>query len=337
MREIELNIGGEVSKIMIGESIENISNFTPANCIVITDKNVNSFYGNYFNKYPIIEIEPGEGSKCLRTVENICRELIELKADRDTFILGIGGGVVTDITGFVASIFKRGLKFGYISTTLLGQVDASIGGKNGINFNGLKNMLGTINQPEFIVSDLNLLKTLPESELRNGLAEIIKTALINDNDFFEFIKTNYKKAICLDIEILEEMVFRSVRIKGNIVHEDERENNIRRLLNFGHTFGHAIESVSKLSHGESIAIGMIKALEISFGEFNLNMDVLDSVRKLLVEIGLPVEREYDKGKVLDAIINDKKMFNNTMKFVLLRDIGKAEILEIEIDEIRRYL
>jgi len=337
LREIELNIGGKVSKILIGESIENISKYVPENCIVITDKNVSSIYGKSFNKYPVIEIEPGEESKCYATIENIFRKLIELKADRDAFIVGIGGGVVTDISGFVASIFKRGLKFGYIATTLLGQVDASIGGKNGINFYGVKNMLGTINQPEFILSDLNLLRSLPEKEVRNGLAEIVKTALILDYNFFDFIKVNFEKVISLDKDVLEEIVFRTAAIKSEVGRKDERENGIRRLLNFGHTIGHALESVLGLSHGEAISIGMIKAIEISIGKLNLNREVLETVRKLLVRIGLPVERKFDSGKVFEAMVNDKKRFDNKIKFVLLKDIGKAEIVEIGIDELRRYL
>ena len=337
MRVIELNTGGGESRIFIGESIKNISKYIPENTIVITDKNVDKLYGKYFEKYPVIEIEQGESSKSFRTIEKICKELIKFNADRSTFLLGVGGGVVTDITGFVASIFKRDLRFGYVSTTLLGQVDASIGGKNGINFEGFKNVIGTLRQPEFIISDFTTLNTLPKREIINGMAELIKTSLIADKQLFNLIEEKYFQVLNLDDEILEDLIFTSAKIKINIVQKDEKENGVRRTLNFGHTLGHAIESTTDLSHGKAIGIGMLKALQISVDKVNLKNHIVSKVETLLKNCGLPISVKYDIAKVEKAIIADKKKYNDKIKFVLLEDIGKPVIKDIPLKELKEYL
>ncbi|MFH1049914.1 MAG: 3-dehydroquinate synthase [bacterium] len=337
MKIVELIAGTGKSKILIGEKVRNISKYIPENTIIIIDKNVNKFFGKYFEKYSVIVIEPGEQSKSIRTIEKICKQLLEYKADRSTFLLGIGGGVVTDITGFVASTFKRGLRFGYVSTTLLGQVDASIGGKNGINFGGLKNIIGTINQPEFIISDISTLKSLPKNEIINGLAEIIKTALIADKKLIDKIEENYQSIINLEANILQEIILSIAKIKTDIVQKDEKENGLRRILNFGHTFGHAIELTNGISHGEAISIGMLKALKMSVDILKLDFNIYNRVKNLLEKISLPVSVYYDIDKLENAIFSDKKVFTDKIKFVLLKDIGKPQIQDITLDELREYL
>ena len=337
MKVIELNTGSGTSKILVGEYIGNISKYVPENTIVITDKNVNRIYGRKFRKYPVISIEAGEKSKGFETIYDICNELLKLKADRSTFLLGIGGGVVTDITSFVASIYKRGLRFAYVSTTLLGQVDASIGGKNGINLGDYKNIIGTINQPEFIISDIETLKSLPKKEMKNGMAELIKTAIIADKRLFYFIEENYSSILSYDTKILEKVVLASAKIKTNIVQKDEKENNLRRILNFGHTFGHAIESSTGLSHGKAISIGMIKALKISVDMVNLNNDIINRVIALLKKIKLPVSVKYDRAEIESAIFADKKKIKDKIKFVLLRDIGIPVIADMSFLELRGYI
>lgn len=337
MKVIELNTKDKVSRILIGESIENLDKYVPKKTIIITDSNVARFYGKYFNKYKVIKIEPGEKSKRIQTIEEISRKLMKFRADRDSFILGIGGGVVTDITGFIASIFKRGLKFGFVSTTLLGQIDASIGGKNGIDFEEIKNVIGTFRHPEFVISDLTTLKTLPQQELINGMAELIKIALISDKEFFEDIEENFRTILDLDFNKLEYYVSHAAMLKAGIVRKDEKENGIRMILNFGHTFGHAVESVSGLSHGESVALGMLKAIEISVYNSGLNYDVYDRVKKLLLKVGLSVEYNYVKEGILNTMIFDKKKYGDKIKFVILNEIGKTEIVNLGFDELKRYL
>ncbi|MFC2130930.1 3-dehydroquinate synthase [Bacteroidota bacterium] len=333
MKTIELNTGAKTSRIHIGESIDKLSNYLPDNSIIITDTNVFKLYGKRFPDIPVVIIEPGEQSKSFSTIENISTELLNLNADRNTFLIGFGGGVVTDITGFVASIYNRGLQFGYVSTTLLGQVDASIGGKTGINLERYKNIIGTINQPEFIISDISTLKSLPKNELLNGTAELIKTALIGDRELYDNIETNYKNILNLDSDTLKFTIFHAAKIKAGIVQKDENELSIRRLLNFGHTFGHAIESVSGVSHGEAVSIGMIIALEISKIKLGLDSPLIDRIKTLLSNIGLPVEININKEKVLAALIKDKKRYGESVKFVLLKDISEPIIKDIEIKEL----
>ena len=224
-----------------------------------------------------------------------------------------------------------------MSTTLLGQIDASIGGKNGINFGGLKNLIGTINQPEFIISDLSTLNTLPQREIINGMAELIKTSLIADKNLFEFIESNYDNILTLKSGLLDEIVYTASKIKADIVQQDEKEKNIRRILNFGHTFGHAIEATTSLSHGESVSLGMLKSLQISVDKFGLNKSILTRVRKLLNNSNLPVDSEYDNKKLYEALLGDKKIYTNKIKFVFLKDIAEPIIQDIEIQELREYI
>lgn len=333
MKTIELNTKNKICKIFFGESINNLENYIPDNSIIITDKNVFDIYGNRFPDIPVIIIEPGEQSKSFSTVEYISSELLKHDAGRDTFLVGIGGGVVTDITGFMASIYNRGLQFGYVSTTLLGQIDASIGGKTGINLERYKNIIGTINQPEFIISDISILKSLPKNELINGITELIKTALIGDRELFDYIEKNYKKILDFDLDTLKFTIFHAAKIKAGIVQKDENESGVRRLLNFGHTFGHAIESVSGISHGEAVSIGMVVALKISKKKLGLDSSLIDRIKTLLLNIGLPAEININKENVLAALIKDKKRYGENVKFVLLEDISEPIMEDIEIKEL----
>ena len=187
------------SSIRVGESIENLQEYVPAEeALIITDSNVGRYYREKFPPYETIEIGTGEKIKNLDTVQAIYGKLVELEVDRSSFIVGIGGGIVCDITGFVASTYLRGVRFGFVSSTLLSQVDASVGGKNGVNFGGYKNMVGVFNQPEFVICDMNLLKTLPREEILCGLAEIVKHAAIGDVDLFSYLEEHHKKALGLD-------------------------------------------------------------------------------------------------------------------------------------------
>ena len=281
----------------------------------------------------MIEIGTGEVIKNLDTVRKICQRLMDMEADRSSFIVGIGGGVVCDIAGFVASIYLRGVRFGFVSTTLLSQVDASVGGKNGVNLGGYKNMMGVFSQPEFVICDMDLLKTLPERELSSGLAEIVKHAAIGDPKLFSYLEENYEKALKLDPQVIEKLVSDSIDIKSSIVNWDEKEKGARRKLNFGHTFGHAIEKTTGVSHGEAVSAGMVIASVLSRKREYLSREGAKKIEDLLKELKLPTRLPFDCGSVLDALRKDKKRNGNSINFVLLRSIGHAVVEKISIKEL----
>lgn len=233
---------GDTSKIIIGEVLEELDQYLPEKrIIVITDANIHRHYRDFIDRYEHIIIGMGETNKTFLTVEKIYKELIEMNADRETFILGFGGGIVTDITGFAASTYMRGVSFGFIASTLLAQVDASVGGKNGINVEGYKNMAGTFNQPDFVICDTSILKTLPEREFKAGMAEIIKTGILADEVLFELFEKHTAEEFRDNGQLLKEALSAAIKIKAGIVERDEREYGERRKLNLGHTFAHAIE------------------------------------------------------------------------------------------------
>lgn len=326
------------SLVMVGESINNLNEYLSGReAIIITDVNVFLHYHHLLSSDKIIQIGTGEVIKNLDTVREIIGRLIEMEADRTSFIVGIGGGIVCDIAGFAASIFERGLRFGFVSTTLLSQVDASVGGKNGVNFEGYKNMVGVFSQPEFVLCDPELLKTLPEKELLNGCAEIVKHAAIADPKFFSYLEENYRGILSLDKGVIEKVVHDSVVIKSDIVNRDERERGERRKLNFGHTIGHALEKVTGITHGEGVSVGMAFAAGISEKTGLLKRKDRIRIESLLQDMGLPTSIQADRKKMLDAIGRDKKRERSGIHFVLLEEIGKAVVKEIAIEELESYV
>jgi len=325
------------SVVMVGESLLNLGRYLPVEkTVIITDKNIWHFHGKDFPPCRVIKIEPGENTKNLDTVRHIYERLLEFGVDRSSYIAGIGGGVVCDIAGFAASTFLRGLRFGFVSSTLLSQVDASVGGKNGVNLDGYKNIVGLFSQPEFVICDLDLLSTLPGSELRNGFGEIIKHAAIRDEGLFTFLEENYEKALSLDPEIIERLVYNSVRIKSEIVSRDEKEKGERRKLNFGHTFGHAFEKTLGIPHGEAVGAGMIAAGYLSVKKGFLRQEEFERLIRIVRLFGLPVELTYDRVKVIDAIRRDKKRENASLHFVFLSGIGSSVVREIRVNELEKF-
>ncbi len=338
MKTLEIHGSAKNSTIRVGEKLQNLYNYIPTeNVVIITDVNVKRFYQNNFPPHPVITIQTGEKIKNLDTVRNIYGKLVELGVDRSTFIVGIGGGIVCDITGFIASTFLRGVKFGFVSTTLLSQVDASVGGKNGVNFKGYKNMIGVFNQPEFVICDLNLLSTLPEKEVLCGLAEIVKHAVIGDADLFQYLEENYQNALALDAVVIERLVYDSVVIKSAIVNKDEKEKGERRKLNFGHTFGHAIEKTTGVRHGEAVSAGMVMASELSVKKRHLQAKDAQRIKNLLRDLKLPISLQADRKTVFDALRKDKKRQGDRINFVLLEDIGKSFVDQISIKELEDVL
>ena len=307
------------------------------NAILIMDDNIAWHHSDKLNDWKKIEIAPGEIYKNQQTVDAIIHQLIGLGADRKTILIGVGGGVITDITGYVASVYMRGLKFGFVPTTLLSMVDASIGGKNGIDVGVYKNLVGTINQPEFILFDYSLLQTLPETEWINGCAEIIKHGCIKDYELFQALEGNNLEQLKNNRELLSAVIERNVTIKSEVVKNDEFENGDRKLLNFGHTLGHAIENNYQLSHGQAVSIGMVAAATIS--EQINNFPVVDRARliKVLEKYQLPVKFSFDKEKVFKTLSMDKKRVSNAMNFILLKTIGKAEVKSIPLEQLKDLL
>lgn len=348
MRIIELRGKTGDSKIMLGESIEHLSSYCNAdNSVIVTDSNVRKACGAKFPKeIEVMEIGVGEESKTLETVAGLYEKLLECGLDRSSSVIGIGGGIVCDIAGFVATTYMRGMKCGFVPTTLLSQVDASIGGKNGVNLKGYKNMIGTFRQPEFVLCDFELLKTLPERELRCGFAEIVKHGAIGDAALFDYLEENHKSALSLKKTAIEKVVHDSLAVKSRIVERDETEHGERMKLNFGHTIGHGIEKaaaferlepqfkqiekVAGLPHGEAVSIGMVAEARLSVAKGMLSEKDATRLAALLENIGLPIKpnARCDRATIIDAIRKDKKKRNDRLNVVLLDGIGKAKVAEI---------
>ena len=336
----KLTIKGQFreSVLLIGEHLKNAGRYISGErTVVITDTNVRRHFHKDFPAGEIISIGTGEGIKNLDTVKTLYGKLVELSADRSTFVIGIGGGVVCDICGFVASTYMRGMRFAYVPTTLLAQVDASVGGKTGVNLSGYKNLVGVFSQPEFVLCDFDMLKTLPVAEMLSGFAEIVKHAVIADGRLFDFLEHNYEKAIKLDPAVIEKLVYESLVIKSAIVNADETERGERRKLNFGHTFGHAIEKATGVSHGEAVSAGMVMASAISVEKGLLKKAEHQRLKTLLQKIGLPTGLHVNMEAVLDALGKDKKRAGETVHFVLLNGIGKAIVAEIFLNELRESI
>jgi 3-dehydroquinate synthase len=301
--------------------------------VLITDENVFRAHRKKFDGWKYIIVPAGEHFKVQSTVNSIIERLIGFNADRKTFIVGIGGGVITDLTGFVASTYMRGLRFGFLPTTILSMVDASIGGKNGIDVGLYKNLIGIIRQPSFLLYDVSLLKSLPHTEWVSGFAEIIKHSCIKDLRLFKELEQHKLSFYKRDTAALKKLIRRNAVIKSDVVKEDEFETGERKLLNFGHTLGHAIENMYKLSHGQAIAVGMTVASELSATLTGFRET--DRVVRVLSQYGLTTYMEYDKVKAFNILRMDKKKEADKMNFVLLKKIGKAVVHPIPLTELEK--
>jgi 3-dehydroquinate synthase len=327
-----------LSSIHVGEKLKNLEKYLPSTrVIIITDENIKNYFQKDFPNVPVITIGTGEKIKTLSTIETILKELIHHSCDRSSFIVGIGGGIVCDIAGFAASIFLRGVKFGFVSTSLLSQVDASVGGKNGVNLDSYKNMVGTFNQPEFVICDIELLNTLPPAQISNGFAEIVKHALIFDKDLFDFIEKNREKALYLDYDTIFKLIADSVRIKSEIVQKDEKESGERKKLNFGHTIGHAIEKIDQTSHGNAVSMGMVAAAKISQKKGLITSKEVVRITTLLKDFNLPINIDYNAGDISVAALKDKKKAGSSIYYIFLEKIGKAKVEKISFTEMNALI
>lgn len=338
MQTLQINTPGQKSEIFLVDSRKLFQQFcAPNRTIIITDQNLYRLYNTDWADYQVIVIPPGEKSKNLKRVEKIYSQLLSAGVDRDWTILGWGGGVVCDITGFVASTYLRGLDCGFVATSLLAQVDASIGGKNGVNFANAKNLIGSINQPRFVICPQDVLDTLPQKHFINGMAEIIKTAVIGDRYLSSTISEKREAILNRQPEILQEIIYRTIRYKAQIVSRDARENNERRLLNFGHTIGHAIEILTGILHGHAIAIGMYWAAAIANRLAYLSEGEVTELQQLLTAYGLPTTTRINCDELYDIIYKDKKRQGNTIRFVILKSIGSAEVITLTYPQLKELL
>jgi 3-dehydroquinate synthase len=334
MKKITLSTDTRKSIILVGEKLKNLDDYLPTGkVIVITDQHINKLYNHAFSSFPVIEIGLGESNKTLETLSLIFEKLIEYEADRNTFIVAIGGGIVCDVAGFAASVFMRGLRYGFVSTSLLSQVDASVGGKNGVNFQRYKNMIGVFNQPEFVMIDIEMLDTLDDREFRSGFAEIIKAAAIRDEQLFSYLEMNHQRALLKDASVLEHLIYESVMIKARVVEADEKEKGERKILNFGHTFAHAIEHLTDILHGEAVSIGMVMAADYAVQLGLLNQSARDRLAQLLTNFQLPVRIELNHKDMVSAMKKDKKRQNDQMNMIFLDRIGNALIKPIYIKDL----
>jgi 3-dehydroquinate synthase len=338
MRVLEIRGQTGTSRILIGERILNLSRYiSPGRTIFVTDENVRRLFPDVFSGHITIELPAGEERKTLETVALIYEKLIQLEADRSVFLVGVGGGGVCDMTGFAASTFLRGVGFGFAATTLLAQVDASVGGKTGVNFKGYKNMVGVFSQPRFVICDPGFLSTLPKREVLSGMAEIVKHAAIGSPGLFGILESRSKEALALRPDLLEDIIHESVAIKAGIVGRDEKEGGERRTLNFGHTLGHALESRLGVSHGEAVSLGMAMAADLSVRKGLLPGEEAGRIRRLLQSLGLPTEVSFDKDPILDAVRRDKKRTGSRIRFVFLRGIGEPSVEDLELEELEEYI
>lgn len=326
------------STIYIDESLKNLESYTSGKrLVIITDGNVRRYYEKAFPKADIIQVGHGEDKKNLESIQTIYQQMLDLEVDRSCFVVGIGGGIVCDMAGFAASTYLRGLSFGYVASTLLAQVDASVGGKTGVNFYGFKNIIGVFRQPSFVITDIDMLKTLPHSELTYGFAEAIKHAVIADKDYFLFLRDRVDDALGLDREVLERVVSDSVRIKSAVVTRDETEKGERRKLNFGHTLAHALEKSMCIAHGEAVSAGMVFAAKFSVKRNLLSREEAEHITTLLDRFDLPVKMAAFKDNLKEAIRQDKKRQDQGIHFVFLKSIGEAIVEEISIKELEEAI
>jgi 3-dehydroquinate synthase len=303
--------------------------------ILLTDQNFFSLHEKKFKGWRTIVIPSGEAHKNQSSIDSIIQQLIAFEADRKTTLVGIGGGVVTDMTGYAASVYMRGISFGFVPTSILAMVDASIGGKNGIDVGLYKNMVGIIRQPSFLLYDVSLLKTLPEQEWINGFAEIIKHACIKDAAMFRQLQQHDVSFYRRKTKELQLLIQRNAKLKAKVVQQDEFEKGDRKLLNYGHTLGHALENLYELSHGQAIAIGMVYAAHLSqqIMAFNKVLPVIS----LLEQYGLPTHIAFDPTQVFSVLKMDKKREQDTMNFVLLEKVGKAVVKPIQLELLKSIL
>lgn len=336
MKKVTYKFSNSSTDIYFTAGISHLKKITdPKATVLITDENVYNAHSKRFKGWNTIVLKPGEEFKVQPTVDAVIEQLIEMEADRKTTLVGVGGGVVTDITGYVAAVYMRGVRFGFVPTSILSLVDASIGGKNGIDVRLFKNLVGVIRQPSFILQDVIFPDTLPQVEWENGFAEIIKHACIKDAAMFTELERNTLKTYQGSQKLISELIQRNTIIKTKVVQKDEFEKGERRLLNFGHTIGHALETQYELLHGQAISIGMTYACHIS--EQLTGFKQTEKVVSVLEKYNLPTYASFNKQKVFDVLKMDKKRERKEMNYVLLEKIGKGIVKAVSLKQLEKIV
>ena len=334
-----VNLDSKSYPIYITTSFEglgkHIQEFRPGNkVVVITDSNVDALYSKdciadlEAAGYETIKyvLKAGEENKTLEEVNTIYKILIDFKCDRSSTLVALGGGVVGDMTGFAAATYMRGINYVQVPTTLLAQADSSVGGKTGVDYNGHKNIVGSFYQPRFVYINVNTLKTLPKREISCGLAETIKHGIILDEEFLEYVDYNIEKIFACDEVVLQYVTKKNCAIKSSVVEKDEKEDDLRAILNFGHTIGHAVETVEnfRMHHGECVSIGIVGAFLLSQQLELMTDSTINRIKEILIKADLPVSLpSLDVDVVYNQMFYDKKAKNDKLRFVLPRRIGEV--------------
>ena len=353
MRKVRVDLGINSYDILIGSNISDemtnyikTANFSKK-AMLVTDTNVEKIYadkmlGSISNagiEVKIVTIPAGETSKTLNEAEKIYTAAIEFGLDRKSAIFALGGGVVGDLTGFIAATYLRGVPFVQIPTSLLAQVDSSVGGKVAVNHRLGKNLIGAFYQPKAVFIDLECLNTLIKREIGSGLGEVVKYGVISDSNFFDYIENNVNNILTLDPTIIEHIIARSCEIKAEVVSKDERESGLRKILNFGHTMAHAIEEASNYTgyaHGEAVAVGMIGAAYISYKLDRIDRSVVDRLENLIDKLSMVSRvKECAIDRMMKTIYRDKKTINGKINWVLVDSIGKVSITNEVPNEVVR--
>ncbi len=355
-KEVNVPLGDNAYEILVGpgvlsEVVGDIVRFGErSSYVIVTDSNVADLLGHDLERMfrdaglPVClcSFPSGEESKNMATVTELARQMVREGADRQSLVVALGGGVAGDMAAFLASIYMRGIPFVQIPTTLLAQVDSSVGGKTGVDLPEGKNLLGTFYQPLRVYADIGVLATLPEGEYRNGLAEVVKYGMISDAGFFDYLENHAEHIVNLEPSAVAHIVDVSCRIKADVVARDEREGGLRRILNFGHTIGHAIEAAAgyRLPHGEAVALGMVAISDISIGKGLMKAEEAERLRELLLRFGLPVSLTIDLelSGIMECMKSDKKSRMGRISFVLGKGIGDTLITEdVSSHEVERAL
>lgn len=336
MKQLKIKFSVSSTDFYFAGGIRQLRKITdPKATVIITDQHVYKAHAKRFKGWNTIVLKAGEDFKVQGTVDAVVETLIKMEANRKTTLVGIGGGVITDLTGYIASVYMRGIRFGFIPTSVLGLVDASIGGKNGIDVGQYKNMVGVIRQPSFILHDMAFLQSLPGEEWENGFAEVIKHACIKDAAMFASLENNSLASYQKSRKSICDLVERNALIKIKVVQKDEFEKADRRLLNFGHTLGHALETQYDLLHGQAISIGMTYACHIS--EKLTGFTQTERVVSVLEKYNLPTYASFDKQKVFNVLKMDKKRERAEMNYVLLDRIGKGVVKTISLKKLESII
>lgn len=331
----DFNFSNGLVKCFFNIPLAEIENQIDADKIIwVTDENIYQKYPQFFPAGRSIILHSGEQFKNMETVSTVIDELLLMEADRDVYVVGVGGGIVTDISGFLASIYLRGVKFSFVPTSILAMVDAAVGGKNGVNFGLYKNQVGVVNQPESLFFDFEFLKTLPDIEWVSGFAEIIKHACIRDAEMFQFLANNSIEDFRKDLNVTGDLVRKNAELKFSVASGDEKESGQRRLLNFGHTIGHAIENLTQLPHGFAIGVGMKYACLLSERLAGFPPEKTKLVTDLLAKYHLPVDVPFDKNAAWDILVHDKKKSGDSLYFILLDDIGSGIVKKLPLAELK---